>query len=199
MSITRKMLKGMGLTEDQQDTILEAHTETLEDVKAERDRYKADAGKLADVQKQLDELKATAETGYKDKYDKEHEAFEKYKSDVANEKTHAAKAEAYKTLLKDAGISDKRLNAVLRLCDVDAVELDEKGAIKGAADLSKSIKSEYSDYIVTTSVQGAQTANPPANNGGGYTKADILKKSYAEQVKLFNQNPEAYRTAMKGE
>jgi hypothetical protein len=82
---------------------------------------------------------------------------------------------------------------------VDAVELDEKGAIKGAADLSKSIKSEYSDYIVTTSVQGAQTANPPANNGGGYTKAEILKKPYAEQVKIFNENPEAYRAAMKGD
>ncbi len=32
MSITRKMLKGMGLTEDQQDTILEAHTETVNDM-----------------------------------------------------------------------------------------------------------------------------------------------------------------------
>lgn len=32
MSITRKMLKGMGLTEDQQDTILEAHTETVNEI-----------------------------------------------------------------------------------------------------------------------------------------------------------------------
>lgn len=36
MSITRKLLKGMGLTEEQQDTILEAHTTTLKDIKKER-------------------------------------------------------------------------------------------------------------------------------------------------------------------
>ena len=46
MSITRKLLKGMGLTEEQQDTILEAHTATLEDIKKERARYKADAAEI---------------------------------------------------------------------------------------------------------------------------------------------------------
>ena len=30
MSITRKLLKGMGLTDEQVDTIIEAHTETVD-------------------------------------------------------------------------------------------------------------------------------------------------------------------------
>lgn len=72
MALTRKALKAMGLTEEQVDSIVEMHSETVDGLKADVDRYKADAGKLADVQRQLDDLKATAETGYKDKYDKEH-------------------------------------------------------------------------------------------------------------------------------
>lgn len=61
MSITRKLLKGMGLTEEQVDTIIEAHTETVDGLKADVSRYKADAGKLAGVQKELDDLKAAGE------------------------------------------------------------------------------------------------------------------------------------------
>ena len=43
MAITRKLLKGMGLTEEQQDTIIEAHTDTVNGLKADVERYKADA------------------------------------------------------------------------------------------------------------------------------------------------------------
>ncbi len=32
----------------------------------------------------------------------------------------------------------------------------------------------------------------------GMTKADLLKKSYAEQAKFFEENPEQYREIMKG-
>ena len=47
MAITRKLLKGMGLTEEQQDTIIEAHTDTVNGLKADIDRYKADAEKTS--------------------------------------------------------------------------------------------------------------------------------------------------------
>ena len=33
MALTRKLLKGMGLTEEQVDTIIEAHTETTDGLK----------------------------------------------------------------------------------------------------------------------------------------------------------------------
>lgn len=34
MALTRKLLKGMGLTEEQMDTIIEAHTDTVDGLKA---------------------------------------------------------------------------------------------------------------------------------------------------------------------
>lgn len=65
----------------------------------------------------------------------------------------------------------------MKVSDVDSVELDDKGAIKGADKLTESIKSEWADFITTTETRGAQTSNPPANNNSGaMTKADIYKR-----------------------
>lgn len=201
MSITRKMLKGMGLTEDQQDTILEAHTETVNEIKAERDRLKSDAEKLPTVQKELDDLKAAGDGGYKEKYEAEHKAFETYKKAVDTEKATAAKEKAVEAVLKKIGVSEKRLQSVAKLAKadglLDALELDENGAVKEADKLEKSLKDGYSEYITTTSTKGANTPNPPANSGGAkLTMADIYKKDekgryvmdYEARLKAIEEN-----------
>lgn len=201
MAITRKLLKGMGLTEEQQDTIIEAHTDTVNGLKADVDRYKADAEKLPGVQKELDDLKGKGDDGYKAKYESEHQAFENYKTRVAAEKTTAAKEKALETALKKVGIADKRLQSVARLCKGDGLleklELDDKGAIKDSDKLEASLKESYSDYIVTTSTKGANTATPPANSGGAkLTMADIYKKDekgryvmdYEARLKAIEEN-----------
>lgn len=180
MAITRKLLKGMGLTEEQQDTIIEAHTDTVNGLKADVDRYKADAEKLPGVQKELNDLKGKGDDGYKEKYESEHKAFEDYKTSVAAEKTTAAKEKALETALKKVGIADKRLQSVARLCKgdglLDKLELDEKGAIKDAAALEKSLKTDYGEYITKSSTKGADTSTPPANNGGkALAREDIYK------------------------
>lgn len=54
--------------------------------------------------------------------------------------------------------------------------MDDKGAIKDAAALEKSLKSDYSEYITTTSTKGANIPTPPASNGGkAMTREDIYK------------------------
>lgn len=198
MALTRKGLLAAGLTENQVDFVLEGHTETVDGLKEERDRYKADAEKLPGVQKELDDLKGKGDDGYKAKYESEHQAFEDYKTSVAAEKTTAAKEKALETALKKVGIADKRLQSVARLCKGDGLleklELDDKGAIKDSDKLEASLKESYSDYIVKTSTQGANTANPPAGNGGsGSITADAFKKmGYAERLKLKKESPEQY-------
>ena len=52
MALTRNMLKGMGLTDEQVSAIIDAHTDTTDALKAQRDQYKADAEKLPAVQKE---------------------------------------------------------------------------------------------------------------------------------------------------
>lgn len=201
MAITRKLLKGMGLTEEQQDTIIEAHTDTVNGLKADIDRYKADAEKLPVVQKELDDLKGKGDDGYKEKYESEHKAFEDYKKTVDAEKTTAAKEKAVEAVLKKIGVSEKRLQSVAKLAKadglLDALELNDDGAVKEADKLEKNLKDSYSEYITTTSTKGADTPTPPANSGGAnLTMADIYKKDekgryvmdYEARLKAIEEN-----------
>lgn len=177
MSITRKLLKGMGLTEEQQETILEAHMDTVNQLKESRDKFKVDADKLAEVQKQLDDLQKQGDGGYKEKYEKVKGEFDKYKDEVSEKETRNAKESALRAIMKDVGISEKRIDSVLKVYDVDGVDVDENGAAKDPEKLKESIKADWGDFIVTTTTEGAHTATPPANNGGTkLTKADIYKK-----------------------
>ena len=201
MALTRRMLKAMGISDEQVDEIIAAHTETVDALKEQRDAYKADAEALPEVQKQLEKAQADLEAGKKDswkvKYEAIKEEFEGYKTEQTKKENHAAKEKAYRALLQEAGVSEKRLESVLRVSDVDSVELDDKGTIKGADKLAESIKSEWADFITTTQTRGASTSNPPANNNGGaMTKADIYKKddhgryvlSAAERQKALMEN-----------
>lgn len=201
MAITRKLLKGMGLTEEQQETIIEAHTDTVNGLKADVDRYKADAEKLPAVQKELDDLKGKGDDGYKAKYESEHKAFENYKKTVDAEKTTAAKEKAVEAVLKKIGVSEKRLQSVAKLAKadglLDALELDDDGTVKEVDKLEKSLKDSYSEYITTTSTKGADTPTPPVNSvGAKLTMADIYKKDekgryvmdYEARLKAIEEN-----------
>lgn len=193
----RKII-GENCTDEIENQLVALHLGVVDLLKDDVTRYKADAEKLPGVQKELDDLKGKGDDGYKAKYESEHKAFEDYKTSVAAEKTTAAKEKALETALKKVGIADKRLQSVARLCKgdglLDKLELDEKGAIKDSDKLETSLKESYSDYIVTTSTQGANTPNPPAGNGGnGSITAEAFKKmGYAERLKLYKESPEQY-------
>ena len=201
MALTRKFLKALGLEDDKIEQIIEEHTTIADRMNAEIEKYMADAEVLPRVQRELEKAQADLEAGKKDswkvKYEAVKEEFEGYKSEQTKKEARSAKEKAYRELLKQAGVSEKRLAAVLRGSDVDSVELDDKGTIKDADKLTESIKSEWADFIGTTSIQGAQTATPPARTGGnGMTKADIYKKddhgryvmSAAERQKALMEN-----------
>lgn len=197
MALTRKALKAMGLTDEQVDSIIEMHTDTVDGLKADISKYKGDAEKLPGVQKELEKAQADLEAGNKDSYKVKYEAikeeFEGYKSEQTKKETHAAKEKAYRDLLKNAGISEKRIDSVLKVSDVDGVELDDKGAIKNADKLADGIKTEWADFIQTTATRGADTPNPPANNvAKTYTRDDIKKMSPAE----INKNWDAIKASL---
>lgn len=199
----RKII-GESCTDEIENQIVALHLGVVDPLKDDITRYKADAEKLESVQKELDGLKSKGDDGYKAKYESEHQAFEDYKTSVAAEKTTAAKEKALETALKKVGIADKRLQSVARLCKgdglLDKLELDDKGAIKDSDKLEASLKESYSDYIVTTSTQGANTANPPANNGGSGITAEAFKKmGYADRLKLKKESPEQYSELTKSD
>ena len=195
MSLTRKMLKAMGIEEEKIDQIIEAHSETVDSLKADRDSYKEDAEKLKDVQKELDDLKAKGDDGWKEKHDRLKEEFDKYKTDVQEKETKAAKEAAYRTILKDANLSEKGIEKAIKYAEWDKIELDADGKLKGANDHIKAVREEWAEYVTTTTTTGAKTSNPPANNGGktGKTKEEIMAiRDPAVRQAEIAKNPEAF-------
>lgn len=168
MALTRRALKAMGIDEEKIDEIIAAHTETVEGLKADAAKYKNEAASAADIQKELDEARAELEAekkaGWKAKYEDLQKEYDGYKAEQDAQAAHSAKEAAYRDLLKAAGVSEKRIATVLKVSDIDKLELDESGAIKDADKLSEGIKSEWADFIVSETTQGAQTNTPPANN-----------------------------------
>ncbi len=177
MALTRKLLKGMGLTEEQVDTIIEAHTETTDGLKKDIEKYKGDAEKLPGVQKELDDLKAAGDGGYKEKYEKEKKAFEDFKTAQTEKETRQAKENAYRDLLKAAGVSEKRIPAILKVTDLNGIEMDGD-KIKDADKHTKTVKTEWAEFVESTNTTGATTTTPPANN-----QTPAAPKSIAEALR----------------
>lgn len=169
MALTRKFLSALGVDADKIDEIISAHTETVNALREERDTYKADAEKLPGVQSELDKLKQSAEKdkSFEAQYNELKTEYEKYKADVTAKEAKSAKESAYRALLKDAGIADKRIDAVVRVADFNSFELDKDGKIKDSDKMKETIKTEWSDFITTSGQQGAPTPTPPGGNNGG--------------------------------
>lgn len=195
MSLTRKMLKAMGIEEEKIDQIIEAHTETVDTLKERAAENEEAAKKLPEVQKELDSLKAKGDDGYKAKYEKEHADFEKYKADQNEKEEKAAKESAVKSYFESKNISGKNLEIAMRGCrdEIAAIKLKD-GKIEDAAALDELVKGDYAGLVFTAGTAGANTANPPAGNGGKYTsKADIMKiKDPTARQKAIVENPELF-------
>ena len=187
-TLSKKFLAGLGIDEDKADLICERHKEVLTEIITERDELKEKAEKYDDAQTQLNKYKEAekkaAQDGEKDpwkvKYDAIKEEFDNYKTGIETEKVKAQKTEAYKQLLKNAGVSEKRIDAVIKVSDIDSIEFDEKGNVKDSDKITEGIKAEWSDFIQTSTTEGANTPNPPASNGG--EKKDLGKMSMAEYI-----------------
>lgn len=201
MALTRKFLSALGIEADKVDEIISAHTEVTDALKADRDKYKADAEKLPSIQKELDELKKAkeGEDPYRKKYEELQKEFNDYKADIEAKNTTAKKEQAFKAILKEIGVSDKVIDNVIKVSDMSKIEFDDKGEVKGADDLKKSLSTEWAGFISTKKKEGANSANPPANDGKStMTKEQIRaiadpverQKAMLENASLFGL-PEA--------
>lgn len=183
MALTRKFLSALGIETDKVDEIINAHAETVDGLKNELAKAKADADKLPEVLRENEaHKKAEKENNGKNpfevKYNAIKEEFAEYKKTIEAEKTKSSKLNAYRSLLKEAGVSERRIDAILRVSDslIDGIELDDNGNAKDKNKLVDGIKAEWSDFIQTKKMVGANTANPPSNSGGTTkTLEDIYK------------------------
>lgn len=194
MALTRAMLKGMQLTEEQVSAIIEEHSNTVQGLKDEIKKYKEDAEKLPEVQKELDKLKEGDGNNWEKKYNDEHKAFEDYKKEVADKEATAKVRSAYRKLLVENGVGEKHIDAVLRVTDFSNVKIDKEGKLENADKLTESIKSEWAGFITTTGTRGAPVDNPPGGGKATMTKDEIMKiKDTSERQKAIAENIDLFK------
>lgn len=199
MALTRKFLKGLSLSEEQIEAIIDAHTETVDGLKTERDGYKADAEKLPNIQKELDDIRKDSGSWQK-KYEDEKTAHENLKKEISDKASHEAKVAAFKKLLADENISEKRIETVVKASAsvIEAMELDTDGKALKADELRQGIKDEWSDFVVTTRQEGAKVEHPPKNNGGStLDMGDIFKKENGKYVMSTSERQKAIAEKLK--
>jgi chaperonin cofactor prefoldin len=198
MALTRKMLKALGIDDEKIDQIIEEHVESVDAWKKKVENADEIAEQLKAVTKERDELQAKVkESGsISDELAKVKEDFEKYKSEVVGKETAAAKEKAVKEYFESKSITGKNLDIALRGCkdEIDSIELKD-GKIVDTVTLDELVSGTYSGLVVKTTTQGANVANPPANNGGKTTmsKSDILGiKDTATRQKAIAENPSLF-------
>ena len=180
--MSRKWLEAMGIDADKIDVICEAHSDSMQALKDDRDSWQDKAEKLQTQLNGIDTSKDWKKL-YNDLVD-------------ANDKkaVRAAKENALRAVYAEAGISEKYIGSLLRIADYDTIEVDGEGKAKNHDALVKAAKVDNADFIPVTVKETAGAANPP--EGGKpqtLSKAEILaikdtserQKAIAENINLF--------------
>ena len=205
MSLTRKSLKAMGLTDEQIESVIEMHTDTISGLKDKLESVENSVETVeklkADIEKYKSELgnaKKTIAEGekYKEMYETEKSEHDKYKSEVTAKETKAAKEKAVREYFKSKGINDDNMSIAMRgiKSEIDAAELDDKGKIKDMKVFDDLIKGDYAKLISRTESRGVDTQTPPPNTGKvTITKEEIMNiKNTAERQQKIAENPELF-------
>ena len=184
MALTRKFLEALGIEQAKIDEIISAHTEVTDSLKADRDSYKEKAEKYDQTKTELDKAKSELDKVSKDEYKTKYESleaeFNKYKTDIAEKEVKGRKKEAYKKMLKEIGVNEKSIDAILKVKDLNTIKLDDKGEIVDVDTLKESEKKDWEGFIIKSEVGGQDPSTPPDNDK---EKIDVSNMSMEDYIK----------------
>ena len=188
MALTRKFLEALGIEQAKIVEIISAHTEVTDSLKADRDSYKEKAEKYDETKTELDKAKSELDKVSKDEYKTKYESleaeFNKYKTDIAEKEVKGKKEEAYKKMLKEIGVNEKSIDAILKVKDLNTIELDDKGNIVDADTLKESEKKDWEGFIIESEVHGQDPSTPPDKQK---ENVDTSKMSMDDYIKARNE------------
>ena len=146
MSLSRTDLKLIGLNDDQIESVIAAHSETVSALKqkyseleARYSSVKENADRLPSVQKELDDLR---KEDYKGKYDNLFASVEKGKA-------RAAKETAVKAYYEGKNIRGQNLTIAMRGTDLDALQLDDSGNLADTASLDALVDGDFRPLVTS--------------------------------------------------
>ena len=184
----------MSLTDEQVQAIMEEHITVTDALKAQRDKfeqdaktYKAEADKVPELEKTIQGYKDGDD--YKKRFEDEHKAFEDLKAQIAKEAETAKVKTAYRQLLLDEKINEKRIDAVIKLTDFSEMKLDKDGKLENIDTLKENIGKEWGEFKVTTKERKQTVPVSHENNGGeGGGRARELYLKHIEQRNGVKEN-----------
>lgn len=193
MALKRSSLEAMGLSEQQIQSVIDMHTDTVnalkekidaaESGKEASDKLKADYDKL---KADYDAIKQTAADNakYKEQYESTKAEYEKFKTDTETKAAKAATDAIYTKWLKGRGYPDKVAAKIVKSGEFNP-EFDEHRAIKNEDKLSEEVDAEWGDFKAKERTEGAKTENPPAN----VNKSAFDGLTLGEKMKYANEHP----------
>ena len=188
MALTRKFLEALGIEQAKIDEIISAHTEVTDSLKADRDSYKEKAEKYDQTKTELDKAKSELDKVSKDEYKTKYESleaeFNKYKTDIAEKEVKGKKEEAYKKMLKEIGVNEKSIDAIVKVKDLSSLKLDDKGNIVDVDTLKESEKKDWEGFIIESEVHGQDPSTPPDKQK---ENVDTSKMSMDDYIKARNE------------
>jgi hypothetical protein len=171
----------MNLTDEQVDTIIEAHSDTVEGLKSEIDTLKKGSHELAEVRKQLEnatkELETAKKDGWKDKHDAVKKEFDEYKASQTAKETAVAKEKAVRAYFEKQNITGQSLEIAMKGSkdEIAALELDENGGIKDDKALKELVDGTFKGLVSTVVTKGADVAKPVKTTSGQFkSKEEIM-------------------------
>ena len=202
-----EILKAKGIADDVAQAVLDdmkankIFTASEENMDVRYSKLKADHEAAV---KERDEGKTLIESLQKSS--KGNEGLQKQLSEYQT-KMEQLQAELQQTKI-DSAINVGLLAAGVKPDDVDYVtfklkakgeiELDEQGNIKGWDDKVAGLKTQFPANFASAGGKKYEEHKLEEGDGSGdaITRESLLKKPYAERMKIFNENPEAYKNAM---
>ena len=183
--ITRKFLEALGVPDTAKDAIIDAYRDAIDPVIEENKALK----------KQIEGIDFSKD--WKAEAEQASSALEALKKDVANQDAKRAKEAAYRSILTEAGIADKRIDVVMRASGavIDGLELDKDGKPVKHDDLVSAAKTDWADLIPTQVTVGASVPHPPAPAGKApsMTKEAIMAiKDAGERRQAIKDNHELF-------
>lgn len=162
-----------------------------------KDQHAATAKQLEDANALIEDLK---------KNNKGNEALQQKVTayETENEKLKAQLLEAQ----IDGEVQVKLLSAGVKPDDIDyvmfklkakgALEMGEDGKVKGLDEKVDALKTQLPGQFATDGKKVYMENKLPTDseNNNGITRENLLKKPYAERMKIYSENPEAYKAAM---
>lgn len=204
----QEILKSQGLTDDQIQTIAgemkqnKIYTAGEENLDIRYSKLKTDHDNLVaqhgESTKLIEQFKASA---------KDNEALQgkitSYESQIAQLQQQLKQTQV-DAAIKVALLGAKAVDVdylTFKLKEKGELELDDQGNIKDIDDKLAGLKTQFPTQFESSAEQRKiETQRLPDRNPekGSMTKAEFLRKPYAERAAFAAENPEAYNTIMKG-